>query len=287
MRICLCWEHGTAANWWEGIERQHRCRRWYIIWDMVFDRHGLRASPRLTWPLWLQKKDMEFHFAIFPFSLSIFKSIKLRKIVNFLANLKLFHTRINVYKTFIFYVCKEKKFVEYWRFLLISYDILIKSLESFASKEIFERRESIDRVESDEDKSYVSRFISLGSCGWKTNKHVDRNGIVGASSSANVGRLLLGVGVERCSPRWFPWLARGLTEGPYPARGKTKFFSLHTSIDYFHAHYRQHTYICISLGSKAFVFAPLSRADLPRPKVGERALPLSADERYSRRSLIS
>lgn len=102
----------------------------------------------------------------------------------------------------------------------------------------------------------MSRFISLGSCGWKTNKQTRtriRNGIVGASSSANVGRLLLGVGVERCSPRWLPWLARGLTEGPYPARGTTKFFSLHTSIDYFHAHYRQHTYICISL---AFVFVP-------------------------------
>lgn len=175
-----------------------------------------------------------------------------------------------------------------WHFNKIVGEFRIDSRRKFFAKEV----ESIERNKSAwkvEDKSYVSRFISLGSCGWKTNKHVHRNGIVGASSSsANVGRLLLGVGVERCSPRW---LARGLAEGPYPARGTTKFFSLHTSIDYFHAHYRQHAYICISLGSKAFVSVPYPAPIFLAPK-GERAVPLSAlehgtNERYSRRSLIS
>lgn len=175
-----------------------------------------------------------------------------------------------------------------WHFNKIVGEFRIGSRRKFFAKEV----ESIERNKSAwkvEDKSYVSRFISLGSCGWKTNKHVHRNGIVGASSSsANVGRLLLGVGVERCSPRW---LARGLAEGPYPARGTTKFFSLHTSIDYFHAHYRQHAYICISLGSKAFVSVPYP-APIFLAQKGERAMPLSAlehgtNERYSRRSLIS
>lgn len=49
MRICLRWEHATAANWWEGIERQHTDVVADILWDMVFDRRGLRAAtPRLT-----------------------------------------------------------------------------------------------------------------------------------------------------------------------------------------------------------------------------------------------
>lgn len=169
-----------------------------------------------------------------------------------------------------------------WHFNKIVGEFRIGSRRKFFAKEV----ESIERNKSAwkvKDKSYVSRFISLGSCGWKTNKHVHRNGIVGASSSsANVGRLLLGVGVERCSPRW---LARGLAEGPYPARGTTKFFSLHTSIDYFHAHYRQHAYICISLGSKAFVSVPLSRADLPHPKGGASCAPLRARTRNEREIL--
>lgn len=156
-----------------------------------------------------------------------------------------------------------------WHFNKIVGEFRIGSPRKFFAKEV----ESIERNKSAwkvEDKSYVSRFISLGSCGWKTNKHVHRNGIVGASSSsANVGRLLLGVGVERCSPRW---LARGLAEGPYPARGTTKFFSLHTSIDYFHAHYRQHAYICISLGSKPS-FPSLIPRRSSSPKRGSELCP--------------
>lgn len=194
--------------------------------------------------------------------------------------------------TFIFYIIfyvylrKKRKFV----YIVVLCDILREYFAKEGNRSI-EWHKSAWKVEDKSYVSYMSRFISLGSCGWKTNKQTRtriRNGIVGASSSANVGRLLLGVGVERCSPRWLPWLARGLTEGPYPARGTTKFFSLHTSIDYFHAHYRQHTYICISL---AFVFVPYpAPIFLARTRGGtSRATPSPRlnTSRYSRRSLIS
>lgn len=156
--------------------------------------------------------------------------------------------------TFIFYIIfyvylrKKRKFV----YIVVLCDILREYFAKEGNRSI-ECRKSAWKINPTcpicPDLFLLGRAVEK-----QTNKHAHvRNGIVGASSSANVGRLLLGVGVERCSPRWLPWLARGLTEGPYPARGTTKFFSLHTSIDYFHAHYRQHTYICISL---AFVFVP-------------------------------
>lgn len=189
--------------------------------------------------------------------------------------------------TFIFYIIfyvylrKKRKFV----YIVVLCDILREYFAKEGNRSI-EWHKSAWKVEDKSYVSYMSRFISRA-VEKQTNKHAHvRNGIVGASSSANVGRLLLGVGVERCSPRWLPWLARGLTEGPYPARGTTKFFSLHTSIDYFHAHYRQHTYICISL---AFVFVPYP-APIFLARTRREPCPPSPRlnmSRYSRRSLIS
>lgn len=189
--------------------------------------------------------------------------------------------------TFIFYIIfyvylrKKRKFV----YIVVLCDILREYFAKEGNRSI-EWHKSAWKVEDKSYVSYMSRFISRA-VEKQTNKHAHvRNGIVGASSSANVGRLLLGVGVERCSPRWLPWLARELTEGPYPARGTTKFFSLHTSIDYFHAHYRQHTYICISL---AFVFVPYP-APIFLARTRREPCPPSPRlnmSRYSRRSLIS
>lgn len=41
-----------------------------------------------------------------------------------------------------------------------------------------------------------------------------------------MGRFTFSVGVERCSPRSAPWLARGLTEGPVSGAWHNEIFSL-------------------------------------------------------------